>query len=261
VEVRLYDIEANRELLEMDVDEDAEDEDGNKKSENEKFTEIVKAGGANIKYLAKRPAAAETFQEGGGWEVMARLTFEHEGKGIEEDSWERAVVVDYKPLDETVKLKFFDDGDMTDYFSDLAKAKMKSHDEYSEIVDLGGSDIRYLHCRPKLGSEEAVGWLVNGFVGVGESEDAEGVEETDYDWVKGRISCVRGSQDNEEEQVYIIVSDDKGSQGNGGTVSESESRASGEEMREYECAMDNLLEIQFLEYLGGVPELIGGKEV
>ena len=32
-------------------------------------------------------------------------------------------------------------------------------------------------------------------------------------------------------------------------------------MREYECAMDNLLEIQFLEYLGGVPELIGGKEV
>ena len=195
--------------------------------------------------------------------MMAKMSFEEDGKMT--THWERAYVVGYSPLDETVMLKFFDDGEMTDYLGGLVDSSdIKSVADFSEVFELGGGDIRYLHPRPKEGTEEAVGWKVKAYVAVGEEDDEDGGEEAVYDWVVGRISGLMGSKDDEERMVFVVVSDDKGYKEGGGVVSDSESRASGEEMREYECDIDEPLELQFLEDLRGkegVPEgvVVEGK--
>jgi len=247
IAVNLYNNEQNEILFDMD-DEFSAASGGKNKDDSEvnKITEVVKAGGKGVRYKCKRPVGAQTYSDGGGWEVRARMEFNTDGGSFSDKStgkefdWARGHVCGYNPSDDIVMVKFYNDGKCEQMFNDMydEDSKAGGSGKFSEHTfflgfDAVGSDIEYLRVRPREKSEDTIGWWVRAFVVTGVSKDEEddgGSEdgEEEYDWVEGRVARIAPSKDDEDELVYIIKVIDE------------------EKTTEYECNTDVPLEIQFV---------------
>ena len=221
----LYDNAVNRELAEAEVEgddeEDEEDEEGGKKLD---LTEVCKAGGNDIEYLVKRPVGSETFEDGGGWEVEVMMHVGFEGEEGAENKWVRGYVHGYNPYDDVIKVRFYNDGDMTEMLEALVEdGEIKSEGEFEEIFGATGKEVRYLRVRPAKVAE-GIERSVRAYVEVGTEDDGEGGEEGVYDWVEGRVKEIKGSKDDEEVEVYVIE---------------------GEEGENWECDVEDKADIQF----------------
>ncbi|GMH87724.1 hypothetical protein TrST_g3103 [Triparma strigata] len=236
VQVQLYDTPENREIYDLDDEEDDEQD----------LIEVVKAGGEDIKYLSKRPVAASTFDDGGGWEVMVKYNV-----GIDEDDeqWTRGMVVGYNPYEDQVKVKFFNDGKMTEFLEAMVEdGDIENETEFSDVFAATGESVHYLVARP-TDVKAAVGWKVRAFVEIGTVDDGEGGEESEYDWVEGVVKAVQASVDDEDEIVYLVE----------GKVTSEGKKNKEEEVEEYECETREPLDIQFLEKEGVKEEVDEGS--
>jgi len=253
--VRLYNNEKNEILFEIDDDFD-EDSHGKKRALDDDdgdkaIVEVVKAGGEGVKYKVKRPVGAQTYSDGGGWEVRARMEFDVDDDGVgssvvgsekKEYDWARGMVCGYNPSDDVIMVKFYNDGKCEQMFNDMYEEDSKAggsgkFSEHSFFLsfDAVGANIEYLCPRPVENTQECVGWWIKAFVVTGivkDDDDDSGSEEDgeeEYDWVFGRLKAIAPSKDDEEDMVYVVKVVDE------------------EKTNEYECNTDMPLEVQFIE--------------
>ena len=159
------------------------------------------------------------------------------------------MVVGYNPYEDQVKVKFFNDGKMTEFLEAMVEdGDIENETEFSDVFAATGESIHYLVARP-TDVKAAVGWKVRAFVEIGTVDDGEGGEESEYDWVEGVVKAVQASVDDEDEIVYLVE----------GKVTSEGKKNEEEEVEEYECETREPLDIQFLEKEGVKEEVDEGS--